>query len=180
MKFHSIIAAALVSLSFATLAQTVYESKDKAGRPVFSDTPSPGASTVQLPPPNVIAMPPAEPMPAPTTQAPPAYRSFVVLVPDEQGSVHSNTGAFDVKARLSPALRGDDRIAVNIDGTLLKKRFRSPNLHITDADWHTASTDDSAAHSLQLIVVDAKGAPLIESAPVQFYLQRATVSKRRR
>lgn len=173
MKSSSVIAAVLVSISVGAFAQTVYESRDKAGRPVFSDTPSAGASAVQLPPPNVVVMPSVEPA-APTTQAPPAYRSLVVLHPAEQATVHSNTGAFDVKARLSPPLRGGDRIAVSIDGTLLKQRFRSPNLHISEADWRAAANDDSNAHSLQLIVVDAKGEPMIESASVSFYRQRAS------
>ncbi|MEO8123453.1 MAG: hypothetical protein ABI633_05335 [Burkholderiales bacterium] len=179
MTTRQIIAATLVSLSSGAMAQTVYESKDKSG-PVFSDMPSAGASAVQLQAPNVISMPAPAPVQTPTKQAPPAYRDFVILAPEGQGSVHSNTGAFDVKARLSPALRSSDRIAVSIDGSLLKKRFRSPNIHIADADWRSASDDESVAHSLQLVVVDAKGALLIESAPVNFYMHRATVSRRRR
>lgn len=179
MTNRQIIAAALAFFSIGALAQTVYETKGKDG-PVFSDKPTAGASSVDLPPPNVISMPAVAPAPAPTTQAAPAYRNLVILTPEAQGSIHSNTGAFDVKARLSPTLRSGDRILVSLDGTLLKTRFRSPNLRITDADWRATTNDDSAAHSLQLIVVDAKGAPLIESASVDFYMQRATVSKRRR
>ena len=40
----------LPALAFA---QTIYKSKDKEG-PVFSDTPSPGAQPIYLPPANVI------------------------------------------------------------------------------------------------------------------------------
>ena len=45
MKHRWMIAAALAAQAMAPLAQTVYESKDKAG-PVFSDKPSPGAKPV--------------------------------------------------------------------------------------------------------------------------------------
>jgi hypothetical protein len=180
---HSRWIVALVSLAFALTAgaQTVYKSKDKDG-PVFSDVPSPGASAVELPPANVIQMPVPTARPTPTPSAPPSvpYRNLVIVVPEAQGTIHSNTGAFDIRAQLSPALRGSDRILVSLDGNLLKSRFRSPNVHITEADWNAAANSNDAQHSVQLTVVDAKGEPLIASAPVSFYVQRATVAKQRR
>lgn len=178
MNARWMVATALASLSLAPLAQTVYETKDKAG-PVFSDKPAQGASAVELPPPNVISMPAAASTPAPSAPPPAPYRDLMILAPEARGSVHSNTGEFDVRARLSPALRGSDRILVSLDGNVLKTRFRGANLHITEADWNAAASGDDSLHTIQLTVVDAKGEPLIASAPVSFYVQRATVSKRR-
>ncbi len=178
MKARSAAAIALAMLAGTALAQTVYESRDKSG-PVFSDQPSAGASAVQLQAPNVIAMPAAAPVQ--TASAPAAaYRSFIILAPAAQGSIHSNIGAFDVKARLSPALRGSDRIVASLDGNMLKTRFRSPNLRITEADWSAAARSGDSLHTIQLAVVDANGELLIASAPVSFYMQRATVAKERR
>ncbi len=57
MTHRWILATALASCAMVSMAQTVYESRDKAG-PVFSDRPSPGASTVQLEAPNVIDVTP--------------------------------------------------------------------------------------------------------------------------
>ena len=57
MTGHWLIAAALAAQATALFAQTVYESKDKAG-PVFSDRPSSGATPIELPPPNVVSPPP--------------------------------------------------------------------------------------------------------------------------
>ena len=173
------LAAALAAVALAPLAQTVYETKDKAG-PVFSDKPAPSASVVDVGTPNVIAMPPTAPAPAAPVQAGPAYRSFVIDVPTGQGTVHSNSGAFDVRARLSPALRSGDRILVNLDGTVLKTPFRSPSLRVSDADWRAAANADNALHTVQLAVVDARGTVLIETPPAAFYVQRATVSKQQR
>ena len=56
MKPSWIIAAVLAAHAAATLAQTVYESKDKSG-PVFSDRPSAGAVPVEVSPPNVVSAP---------------------------------------------------------------------------------------------------------------------------
>ncbi|HEX9181023.1 MAG TPA: hypothetical protein VF859_11550, partial [Burkholderiales bacterium] len=51
-------------------AQTVYESREPSGVPVFSDQPSPGTSTA----------------PAPEAQA--AYASLSVTEPENEGSVY--------------------------------------------------------------------------------------------
>lgn len=179
MNRRWIAAIAIATLAGAALAQTVYETRDKSG-PVFTDRPSAGASAVQLQAPNVIAMPPAPQVQPASSPAAPAYRELVIIAPEARGTIHSNTGAFDVRARLSPALRGSDRIQVSLDGNVLKTRFRSPDLRITEADWNAAASSDDGLHTIALTVVDAKGAPLIASAVVGFYMQRASVARQRR
>jgi hypothetical protein len=175
---------ALSGFTVATLAQTVYESRDKTGGTVFSDRPTPGASSVDLPPPNVINSPPAAaPAPAPAASAAPVphYRNLVISLPEPQGTVHSNTGAFDVRARLSPPLRPSDRVGVSIDGNAVPTLFRSTQLHISEADWRsTATGQGNGEHVLQLAVLDANGVLLIESAPVRFFIKHAAVGGRRR
>jgi len=86
-------------LPAVALAQTVYESQYKEG-PVFSDTPSPGAQPVDLPPANVIDNP--TPVQQQSQPAASGYTSVVILSPQAQGTVHSNTGEFQVTASHSP------------------------------------------------------------------------------
>lgn len=181
MKPTWIIAAVLAAQAAAALAQTVYESKDKAG-PVFSDRPSAGAVPVELPPPNVVSPPVAKPTPdAPAASASaPAYRRLVIQRPAEQDMVHSNNGAFDISASLSPPLRPSDRVRVMIDGTLVPTVFRSTKLHISERDWQSAAVGSNSEHTLQLAVVDGDGKPWIESAPVRFYLRGVAVGGKRR
>jgi len=181
MKPLWIIAAVLAAHAAAPLAQTVYESKDKAG-PVFSDRPSAGAVPVDLPPPNVISTPAVKPVPdAPAASASaPTYRRLVIVRPAEQDMVHSNNGAFDIRANLTPPLRPGDRVRVMIDGNLVPTVFRSTNLNISESDWRSAAVGDNAEHTLQLAVVDANGKPWIESAPLRFYLRGVAVGGRRR
>jgi hypothetical protein len=178
-----VLSLALSAFGVTAMAQTVYESRDKAG-PVFSDTPSPGASAVVLPPPNVVSPPrvtPAAPAAAASAAPAPHYRTLVISQPEPQGTVHSNTGAFDVRARLNPPLRPSDRIGVRLDGNAVPTLFRSTNLRISETDWRsTATGEGNSEHQLQLVVLDAKGAPLIESEPVRFYVRRAAVGGSRR
>jgi hypothetical protein len=181
MKFSWILAAALAAHAASAGAQTVYESKDKAG-PVFSDRPSAGAVPVELPPPNVVSTPAVKPVPdapAPSASAP-AYRRLVIQRPAEQDMVHSNNGAFGVSAQLSPPLRPNDRIRVMIDGNLVPTVFRSTDLRISEQDWQATAVGNNSEHTLQLAVVDGNGKPWIESAPVRFYLRGVAVGGKRR
>lgn len=180
MKHRWIVTAALAAHCAALMAQTVYESKDKAG-PVFSDRPSSGATAVELAAPNVVSVPATatKATAAPASAAPP-YRRFVITRPAAQDTVHSNTGEFGVSASLSPPLRTSDRVRVLLDGTLLSSQYRGTNLRISEADWQSAASGSNGEHTLQLLVVDAHGNAWIESAAVQFYLRHAAVGSARR
>ena len=175
-----ILAALLAACSAASLAQTVYESRDKAG-PVFSDKPSSGAVPVDVTPQNVVSPPQATPSPPPPPpSAAPTYRRLVITRPGDQDMVHSNTGAFGISATLSPPLRPNDRVRVLLDGNLVPTVFRSTNVRLTEADWQSAALGTNGEHTLQLAVVDADGRPWIQSEPVRFYLRGAAVGGVRR
>lgn len=182
MTHRWILATALASCAIVSMAQTVYESRDKAG-PVFSDRPSPGASAVQLEAPNVIDVTPVPkppPASAPASTAPAPYRRFVIERPAEQSMVHTNTGAFGISASLSPPLRRSDRVRVLLDGNLVPTIFRSTNIRLSESDWQDTVASLNGEHTLQLTVVDANGKPTIETTPVRFYARRATVGGARR
>ena len=165
-----------ITTALAAAQSTIYETKDKAG-PVFSDQPSPGATRVDLPPPNVIQTDPARPQ-QPASATGPYYTALAISSPENGGTIHSNTGAFDIGVRLEPGLRAasGDRIQAKLNGKVLTRSYSSPKVGITEADWQGAgSPDNNYEHTLQLAIVDATGAVLIESTPVKFYLRRATV-----
>jgi hypothetical protein len=178
MTHRWLFAAALAACAMSPSAQTVYESKDKAG-PVFSDKPSPGAKPLQLEAPNVVSPPAATPAPPQPAASAPAYRRLVISRPANQDSVHSNDGAFGISAQLSPPLRPDDRVRVLIDGNLVPTVFRSTSPRITAADWQATALGGRGEHTLQLAVVDANGVPKIESPIISFYVHRAAVGARR-
>jgi hypothetical protein len=178
-RLHLAILLATAS-TLAAAQSTVYETRDKAG-PVFSDQPSSDATRIDLPPPNVIQTDPLRPQPtAPATG--PYYIALAISAPENGGTIHSNTGAVDVGVRLEPALRAarGDRIQARLNGRVLTRSYNSPKFGITEADWQGAGSPDNYEHTLQLAIVDATGAVLIESMPVKFTLRRATVHRERR
>jgi len=168
-----------IASALATAQSTVYESKDKAG-PVFSDQPSPGATPVELGPPSVIQTTPVPRQAAPAATAP-YYTALAISSPENEGTIHSNTGAFDVSVHLQPALQSarGDRIIVRLDGRPLQRRFSSVRFGVTESDWQSAANADNAEHTLQVVVLDKTGAVLIESAPVKFYAHRAVRARRK-
>ena len=177
-----VLSACLLGTALAPWAQTVYESKGKNG-PVFSDKPTAGASAVDLPSANVVNVPAATaptPAPAPSAAARPHYSTLNLLMPTEQGMVHTNTGAFEVNARVSPPLRPADRVLVTLDGRLVPTQFRSTRLQLSEADWRATASGQDGEHVLQMAVADAQGTLLIESAPVRFFVKRASVGGGRR
>ena len=178
MKIRHSVGLALALCCVAATAQTtIYESKDKDG-PVFSDQPSPGAKELTLPPPNLV--PGTAPLPQQAPQpALPVYRLLNILSPEDKGTVHTNTGAFEVRVQTAPDLRPDDRIRVKLDGRAIGRSFRSTTISLTEADWQAAASNTSVEHTLQAAVLDKDGKLLIESAPVVFYAHRTTANRRR-
>ena len=89
MVFFRLMTALALSFAVSTLSQAqtkVYESTDAEGNPVFTDTPSEGATSVEIPQTNVAT--PVEPGPpaaaVPEARAAPAG---VVAAPEEQSGI---------------------------------------------------------------------------------------------
>jgi hypothetical protein len=179
MKANRLFIAALLSTSCSLAAAqgTVYESKDKAG-PVFSGQPSytdqpSAAKPIVVPPPNLSqGIAPAQQPAAPAQP----YTTITIATPANGDTIHTNTGAFAVRVKMSPALRTTrgDRIKVKLDGNLLAPTYKSAKPGVTAADWQAAAKSDNVEHTLQAAVIDRSGAVLAESAPVSFYVHRAT------
>ena len=162
----------LCLLPAVVLAQTVYESKDKEG-PVFSDIPSPGAQPIDLPPPNVIdTLTPAQQPVSQAVPVAPDYTSITILSPQDQSTLHTNTGRFQVSLALAPALQSGNAISVSLDGTTLPTLRYSLQFDIKPNEWQSAAADN-VLHRLQVAVVDDSGNTLISADPVQFYVHRA-------
>ena len=171
--------AVLTVLCGTALAdEQIYESKEKSGVPEFSGQPTPGSEPVTLPAPNVIdtTQPQVQPQAAQQDRST-GYSQLTILFPTQQGTLHTNTGAFDVKVAVQPALKTGDAFRVTLDGTALAGRYRSTDIPITSEDFEGAAADN-VGHQLEVTVVDASGNALIAADPVSFYVHRATVRRR--
>lgn len=148
----------------------IYRWVDEQGRTVYSDIPKPGAEVVDLPPLPAFSPPaPAKPeKPQPAEQAAQPYTALAIAQPGEEEMVHDNSGTLGVALTLSPPLRieQDHRIKVFLDGEALPATQTAMNFSLTDID--------RGAHILQVAVVDRSGQPLITSAPITFYMWRAS------
>jgi hypothetical protein len=174
------IAALLIVLSLAgtASAQTIYETRDKAG-PVYSDVPSPGAEQIQLPPPNVIEVAPAPPAAAgQPPAAAPAYQSFQFVQPEAGGTIHTNTGEFHVVLSLAPPLdaAAGNAIALTLDGTRLARLRKQVEFDITPEEFQGAAADN-VEHRLGADVIDGAGRVLISAPPVAFFMHRASIRR---
>jgi hypothetical protein len=179
MTYRTLMALLLSLVPIFAAAQTsVYESKGESG-PVFSDQPSPGATQLNLPPPNVIqgpgAPPPQGPAPTPAV-APTPYTKLVIVDPENGGTLWSNDGAFDMQIQATPRLQTQrgDVVRVKIDGNMLSRAFSGTTLNVSATDWNRAAAESNVEHTLQVIIVDQNGAVVIQSAPVSVYLRRHT------
>jgi hypothetical protein len=157
----------------------IYESTGQGGVPEFSDRPTPGATPVELPPANVIDTAPPAVQAAPARETLAVYAQLAILFPAEQGTLHTNTGAFDLRVAVQPALGNGDAFVVTLDGTALPGRYTSPDIAVTEQDFQAAAADD-VQHRLQVAVVDTAGNVLIAAGPVSFYVHRATVRQQAR
>ena len=92
MVFLRLISAIALSFALSTLGQAqtkVYESTDAEGNPVFSDTPSEGANSMEIPATNIAT--PVEPEPAgAAVSGGSAAPAGVVAAPEEQARIIVN------------------------------------------------------------------------------------------
>ena len=188
---RGVAAAALVlaALSLgAAQAQGVYKSQGAQG-PVFSDKPQPGAREVSLPPLNVIdtssdrASPSSTTPPRPSESgtatpdaAPPAYRSFAIVFPENEGSVVANTAVFEVRVAVDPPLQLGARhaVTVSLNGQPAGRRFTATEFMIPPEFWGDTLPPPNQRMQLDAAIVDGDGRVLRQAAPVSFYLRHAS------
>jgi hypothetical protein len=185
--------ALVSSLLVATIAQAqdVYVTDGKNG-PLYSDRPLPGAREVALPPLNVAPAPPptATPVlppvagdtPATREAAPPPYRNFAIVWPENEGSVLANTAVFEVRLAVDPPLRlGDGHaFAVRVNGRAVEQRFTASEFMIPPEFWGDTLPPPNQLMQLDARIVDGDGREIVSATPVRFYLRHATLRKKPR
>lgn len=174
MKTRFSLATALLVLPLLAAAQNpIYQSTDKSG-PVFSDTPSPGATPVDLQPINVIQTPRIAPATGSPDPAPAAYDRLLITAPASDSTIWVNSGTVPVQVFLQPPLNSTlgDTLQVRVNGNLLPRTFTGNTISIPSSDFVTSADTDNIEQSLQVAVVATSGKVLIESPPVRLYLRR--------
>jgi hypothetical protein len=171
--------ALLIFLSSSIAYAQVYECPSQYGAPTFQDTPCPGGKRMDLGPPNVIDTNAPAPQQAATQATASVYSAFTILSPENDGTIHTNTGQFTVSLALTPPLQGGSAISVSLDGTQLPTLRYSLQFDITQEEWESAAAAN-VQHLLQASVVDRAGNTLLAATPVQFYVHRAFIRQEQR
>lgn len=102
-----------------------------------------------------------------------AYTAIEIARPEAEETIHDNAGTVEVALSLSPPLQAEfgHRVKVFLDGVALPETRTESGFTLTEID--------RGAHTLQAAVVDSAGHALITSAPVTFYMWRASALFRR-
>ena len=94
------------------------------------------------------------------------YYSVVQITdPTDDQAIRENAGNVVIAVMLSPALRGDHRLVLNLDEAPLEAEPEDGVFALTNLDRGT--------HIATAQVIDADGAIIAESAPVTFHVLRA-------
>lgn len=158
-----------VAMFPATAQDPVYESRDSAGRPVFSDRATEDARAVELRTPNSV--PPAAITERPADDAGAdagGYAQIVIVEPADDATLFPADGALTVEVMTDPPLRDGDAVQILLDGELAAGP--APDLQYSLGELERGS------HTIVAEIVDAERTLLIASDPITVH-SRQTVSR---
>jgi len=178
----AILFCVLLLPGVALHAQGVYVTPGEQG-PVFSDKPRPGAREISLPPLTIVAPPPESKAAPPAAGAEnsaggaalPAYRSFRVVFPEDNGSVMASTAVFEVRLAVDPPLQlgAGHAYAVSINGRPVGLRFTANEFMIPPEFWDDTLPPTNQSLQLDASIVDGNGQVIKRAVPVRFQMRQA-------
>ena len=146
MRRELLLACCAVALTGLVAAETVYQSKDAEGKPVYTDQPSSGATPVELGPLNTTPAVAPQAAPPPQQQARPGGYAIVAI--QVTNPIPNGLAPTTVGIVTEPALRRGDRWNLMLDGQVAASGTGS------SATIPTISRGD---HTLELHVVRGGG-----------------------
>jgi hypothetical protein len=140
-------------------AQTVYQSTDKNGNPVFTDQPQPKAKPVELKPINTTpSITPTAPNPSETPPAFAGYKTVQVAMPS---SIPNGLAPTTIGIVIQPQLQPNHRWELLLDGQQQAEG---------QASSATIEQMERGQHQLQLRIVDQNGNAIASSAPTDVFV----------
>lgn len=183
MKALLLLAPVSLLAALSAAGQEVFVTRG-AGSPEYSDKPRPGAKPVNLPElnrakpvtvPAVSAGAPGVVESRDAPEAPPTYRRFSVVAPEDDGSIVTDSAVFEVRVVVEPELQlGEGHaIAIRIDGRSVGQRFTANEFMIPAEFWGADLPPPNQRHRLEAVIVDRNGVILRQANPVTFQLRQA-------
>ncbi|MDX1458105.1 MAG: DUF4124 domain-containing protein [Marinobacter sp.] len=156
------VIASLLVFSAAPATAEIYRQVDAQGNVTYSDEPSSGAETVEVPPVTTITLPKLEDVTTPSGEArpveaePDAYTQIRFASPANNDAFHSGSGDVEFRVSSTPALKQGHKFEVTLDGQpvgqsssgsiMVRNIFRGTHtarVHIIDASGVRIETGDS-------------------------------------
>jgi hypothetical protein len=163
-------------ITMPVLAANVWKWRDANGVVHYSDQPVPGAEQVSGLSSNSYApksIGNTTNSSSTSSVASVNYTNVEIWKPSKEMTIANTAGQVSVGVRVEPALASGDRLALYMDGRLVSGfPERGTEYEMSDVE--------RGAHTLVLTVVDAQGKRVIESSPVEFYVQQVSVLNRPR
>lgn len=164
------IAVGALAISLSTFAD-IYRSTNKSGHAVFSDIPVENAEKIDLPPAQTYTSPniPATEESTDDTQPSSANYDAVTLTGVTPESTLQHGLPISVSVSSTPALQGNDRYGVTIDGKPIGEPQTSGQFTIP------ANTLFRGEHQIQATIIDDKNQILKSSDPIVFYIFQQSI-----
>jgi len=147
----------------------IYKHTNEQGVVEFTDLPNQTNKPVHIPPMNTFKQKPIPRTRTPrktiTTPEAVKYTEFTITSPLNDTVVRQNAGNVTVALNLSPALQANHKTKVIIDNDEAMSLSGSSLIY-------TFSNISRGTHKAQAFIFDPQGKVLIESASVEFHLQR--------
>lgn len=146
----------------------VFVTVDQNNVPVFSDTPSPGATQITVQEANrMLAVTPAV-LPTLKQEATVSYK-IRILQPADQDSVRDNNGTVYVQGQVKPIFAQGLRVQLFLD----EKPVNGPS---SNANFILHNVD-RGEHQLRIELLEQNGAVIAASDNITFFMHRASVIK---
>lgn len=176
---RTVIVTILLLLAIPAWAK-LYKCTDAAGNIIYTDEPCIGGEELKLPPLPTFS---SQKKPAPSATSndeepklPPGekpafegYTSLKIVQPQKDRVVQSTSGKVDISVAISPPLQVDagHKIQISFDGQALKTTGSTTRVQLNNVDRGT--------HTVQVSVLDSKGAVVKSSSTVRFHVRVTSV-----
>jgi hypothetical protein len=171
----------LVAAAGAAFAGPTYRWVDEQGQVHYSDRAVPGAQEVKIEGVQSYTPPAIDTMnigstsatePAAAADEPPPPTSVSITAPRPEETLWNLGGRLPVAVTVEPALQGDQRVNVYLDGSRVIDGEPGRLAFELDEVWR-------GEHTLTAAVEDANGMEILRSEPVRFYVQHTSVQQPR-
>lgn len=164
------LSAVFLSLLTCAVSAQVFKWTDSQGVVHFSDTPHPGAQTID----NIQTQSYSAPRPSKHSTVPAAtkknkkeYTKIAILQPQDQATIRNNQGYLVVSVEILPKLLRGHKVQIVFDG----KAQGEPQ----DSLMFQLNGIYRGAHNVAVQIVDENGEVVKTSPSVVFYMQRPRV-----